>query len=202
MRYLVFLFLILFCPCFAKDEAKKTITQEDFRKIYVDELIAAFHMQANTCSNANSYSACVQFNCARDKLLAMGESPEKLALVGNLWQWYRTYGYNSGLILNPVLCPGEYISNKSYVCTKPLDPKQKQAMGNFLLGVGSVVSGIFCIAVNAPLLSAKVGFGLVTFGLERIWDSVSNMLVDYGEKQARQHELEEMERKIEAVLKK
>jgi len=194
---LTLFFLILFLPFSAKAE-----TEEELRKCYVDELIAAFHMQANTRSYNDSYSACVKFNCAKDKLSSMGEPECKINAVKDLWQWYRTYGYNSGFMLNPVQCPGEYISNKRYIQTKPLDPKQQRTMREFLLGVGSMVSGIFCVAVNAPLLSGKVGWGLITFGAERMWESINEMVMDYEERKARQQELKEIQAKAEAILKK
>ena len=154
---------------------------ESSRKQSAEQLLRAFNLQCNAHSYTDSYSACVVFNCAKAQLLEMGESQDKINAIQSLWTWYRTYGYNCGLTLEPVRCPGEYISDKKYVPKTThgnnFDPKQQQMLRDFLFGVGSIISGVFCIAINPPI-GGNFGGTLITTGAVYIWNSINSMVTD------------------------
>lgn len=198
MKYLfvTFLFLISFV---LQTEASETTLKKN-----VDELLLAFQLQGNARSYLDSYNACVVFNSAKAKLLNMGEPQCKINAIQDLWAWYRTYGYNCGLMLASVKCPGEYISDKKYISKTSygsnLDPKQQQMMRDFLFGVGQVVSGVFCMVVAAPV-GGLFGTTLVASGVGFMWASVNSMVTDSHEKQARLFELENIKNQAEKVAK-
>lgn len=199
LRLIAICIFLLFIPTNAKAYIEKKQGIEEERKLHVYRLYSAFQEQQNARSYWDVCCACQTFNIARDALLAMGEPHEKITAIQNLWTWYRTYGYSCGLIAAPVKCPGEFLRSNSFLTTD-LTPRQKQQMRNFLLGVGGIISGVFCIAVN-PTTTWTIGVPSIASGAGLIWNAVDNMLFDYDEKQARRRELKQLEQQAENATK-
>jgi len=105
----------------------------------------------------------------------MGESPSTLAPLEELFVWYRKYGYSCGVTEESANCIGEYRSSNGYVRLSNLDPHQKRVMRDFLCGVGFIISGVFCITVNAPL-GSRFGVPMISTGGKYLYDSITSMI--------------------------
>lgn len=185
MNRLIILLALLF-PIFLKAEPS-----EEVRKKYADQIYLAFQLQ----SAGKSTLAFYTFSDAYQFALKNGENPAKLAPFDALFRWYRQYGYNSGVASLPSGCTDEYLSENS--ARRKLDPNQEKMVRDFLYGVGSVVSGTLCVAINPPLFG-RAGLPLIINGCKMMFDSVSSMIRDYEERKQRLKELEI----IQAMLQK
>lgn len=163
-------------------------------------MLQAFELQ----SMGNSTLAFYTFKDAYQYALANGESPQKLAPLNDLFIWYRKYGYSSGVTLVPSDCTDEFRSAQSYE-KKPrhssFTPQQEKLTRDFLFGVGQVISGIYSIALNPPILG-RFGVPLVMSGLKYMYDAVSSMIKDQREKTVRLKELEVFQKNAAAAAEK
>ncbi len=137
--------------------------------------------------------------------------------VRNLWIWYRIYGYNYGLIHKPVQCPDEYISSRrqqrncrprlgsklpdrSTYDYERIEPKQQEAMRNFLAGVGITISGIFCVTISSRI-GGNFGYPLIGWGMSLMWDAINPLITYKQERELRQKELLQIQAKAEQAAK-
>jgi hypothetical protein len=170
----------------------------------INQLKMAFELQGFARTYLDSYSTCVLFNTAQERLELLGEPKEKLSAVRNLWLWYRMYGYSCGLLQNSVKSPDEYKPRyrRSLAIEREFgetfDPKEKKYLRDFLAGVALSISGIFCLAVNPPIGGA-FGRPLITSGFSFMFYALSNMMLEGDEKQARIAELENLQKQAETA---
>ena len=169
---------------------------EEARKNYSDRIQKAFELQ----SQGKTRLAFYTFRDAYQAAIKSGESPAKLAPLEELFVWYRTYGFDSGVMKDPAACAGEYRSSTGYVQLKKLDPQQQKIIRDFLYGVGCIVSGVFCLTVSTPL-SGKFGTTLVMGGCNYMYNSISAMIEDHEKRIARIAELDRITRKVIATTK-
>lgn len=183
----------------------KLESKEDERLMRINQLRLAFELQSCSRSYEESYSNCVLFNCAQDRLIQLNESKEKLDSIRNLWLWYRMYGYSCGLLSYPVQSPDEYKGRykKCSVGTQDsnekLDPKERKNLRDFLAGVGLTISGVFCVTVSPPV-AGPFGRPMIMSGFTYMFHAVSNMILDKDEKLARLSELERLQKQAEMSI--
>jgi len=190
------LFIIfIFLPFLIKAEPT-----EEVRQKYAKQMYQAFELQ----SIGKSTLAFYTFRDAYQYALANGESAQKLIPFDTLFTWYRKYGYSSGVAVSPSGCTDEFRSAQSYE-KKPYSssftPQQEKLTRDFLFGVGQVISGVFSIVINPPLLG-RFGVPLVISGMKYIYDSVSSMIKDFREKTSRLKELEIFQKNAAAAAEK
>ncbi|HAB98407.1 MAG TPA: hypothetical protein DCE71_01125 [Parachlamydiales bacterium] len=189
MRYLIVIFVFII-PVLLRAEPS-----EEVRKKYAEQICAAFQLQ----SLGRSTMAFYAFRDAYQYALQNGETPEKLIPFEALFRWYRKFGYSSGVAAFPSGCVDEYRSESSYLRGTQLgrlDPNQEKMVRDFLYGVGEVVSGTLCIAINPPLLG-RAGFPLVIGGCKMMYNSVSCMIKDRQERDQRLKELNDIQAAFE-----
>jgi len=182
-------FLILIVPFLTYANSS-----EEVRKKYAEQINNAFQLQ----SLGKTTLAYYAFRDGYQLALKNGESVTKLATLEKLFGWYRTYGYSCGLLTKPSGITTEY-TNRHLKKTYDFDPHQQKIIRDFLCGVGFLVSGVFCIVINPPLLG-RFGITFVASGFKYIYESVDDMIEDYQEKKQRLTELNTIEQKFNATL--
>jgi len=198
MKFTKLILAIFFiCPLFLfANPSDKT------REMYAKEILTAFQLQGMEERHANL--ALIAFNDGVKLALTNGESPAKIRALQDLFFWYRRYGYHGGLLKFPSGCQNEYqVSTKFPKLSKysNLDPHQQKLIKDFLLGVGSTISSVFCAVVYPPI-GGKLAIPLISFGIGKMWDALNEMWQDNQEKKLRLEELENLQKKLAAVAPK
>lgn len=143
------------------------------RNSYASNFYQAFQMQCH----GKSTSASAQFWSAHAEAQKAGENSSKLALMEQLFVWYRTYGTSCYLFAEvPVgwdQINGEYKNPyQPYKSEWGKTPEQAALIRTFMLGVGELISGVFCVIIGSIPIKA-VGVSLCTDGFHRMYDSLN-----------------------------
>ncbi len=171
---------------------------EEERKGYVEAICKAFELQ----SLGKTRQAFYAFKNVYQAALKNGESPAKLALLEELFIWYRIYGYDSGVMAEPSGCREEHRSYRSFDDfeeIRELDPHQQKMIREFLYGVGSLVSGIFCVTV-APPVTGRFGATLIVGWIKCMFSAINSMMEDHELKMKRIAELDKIVKKATLVI--
>lgn len=164
----------------------------------------AFELQAKGVTRSAYYT----FKDAYQRALILGVPSGELSFISDLFYWYRRYGYSAGITPFPARVSEEYYTNEtnpSYGYENPTvltvdrereyqselgkNPEQAKHIRQFLMGAGMVISGIFAISVDPPLL-AKAGWGLCVGGFTQMYMGLSN---GWAEWEIRCEEIKKME---------
>jgi hypothetical protein len=177
-KLIVFLFFILLTSGYS---ACSTVP-ESTRSEYASAMFEAFVTQ----SYGKSTIAFYQFDVAREKAKKAGENPLKIIAIEGLFAWYRTYASSLRLYhqsptgtdriigeyrpfsINPRLAIGAYESEWGKT------PEQARLMREFMLGVGEVISGVFCVTVSSGVF-AGIGYTAAFDGSRRIYSSLNSL---------------------------
>lgn len=160
---------------------------DSIRRDYALKMHEAFIQQ----SVGLATQAFFTFKNAYQSALQAGESIQKVELIEQLFYWYRHYGSSLGLMANPSQIGDEYRGRskkamglfsmeKSPLANIPnyqsewgKDPQQAGEIRNFMLGVGEVIAGVFCISVGSMPIKTG-GFTLLSDGVVRMWEAGNN----------------------------
>jgi hypothetical protein len=152
------------------------------RADYASGMFDAFITQ----SYGKSTIAFYQFDLAREKAKKAGENPLKLNAIEALFAWYRMYASSLRLYhkypAGTDRIIGEYrpaLSHTSLAITPYKSewgnsPEQARLMREFMLGVGEVISGVFCISVGSLVFGA-IGVTAAFDGTNRIYSSLNSL---------------------------
>jgi hypothetical protein len=181
------LFVIIFGLFFFNSLfAKCSEVPETIRNSYANNFYHAFQLQ---CQGKSS-SAFTQFSSAYNQALEAGEDIQRLVLIERLFVWYRTYGNASRLFANqptghdkiigeykrpsyPIF-PKAVIGAYSYQSEWGRTPEEAALMRDFMLGVGEIISGTFCVAVGS-VPAATIGGSLLWDGGSRVLGVVNQL---------------------------
>lgn len=168
---------------------------DSIRADYATGMFEAFVTQ----SYGKSTIASCQFDVAREKAKKARENPLKIIAIENLFAWYRTYA--SSLRLYHQIPTGndriigEYrpfstnrlLATSEYQSEWGKTPEQARLMREFMLGVGEVISGVFCITVSSGIFGG-IGVTAAFDGSRRIYSSLNSLWsLHQTELQALQH---------------
>jgi hypothetical protein len=174
MNKFVLLFLLFASSVF-------TATKQE----YGFQIYEAFRIQ----SEGFSTSAMYLFEKGIQSAIESKESQKNIKVLKDYFAWYRTYGYYLGIIKKDPNIIGQYLGNGNYsnYFAKSFNslpykyeygknPETDAQIREFILGVGEVVSGMFCCWLLPSPPAKRVGAGLVVDGLNRVWDSGNFLL--------------------------
>ncbi len=173
-----FLFFILLTSGYS---ACSTVP-ESIRADYASEMFDAFVTQ----SYGKSTIAFYQFDVAREKAKKAGENPLKIIAIESLFAWYRTYASSLRLYhqfpTGNDRINGEYrpFMTKSLLAIRAYEsewgktPEQARLMREFMLGVGEVIAGVFCITVSSGVFGG-IGYTAAFDGSRRIYSSLNSL---------------------------
>jgi hypothetical protein len=176
-KLIVFLFFILLTSGYS---ACSTV-QEPLRTDYASGMFEAFVTQ----SYGKSTIAFYQFDVAREKAKKAGENPLKIIAIEGLFAWYRTYASSLRLYHQPPTGNDQIIGEYRPLSTNYLlgigayesewgkTPEQARLMREFMLGVGEVISGVFCITVSSGIFGG-IGYTAAFDGSRRIYSSLNS----------------------------
>ena len=179
--YKCFFFFYLLTSAIAL-QAKCSDVSQQLRDTYSARMYEGFILQ----SQGKSTLAFYYFDSARDEAKKAGESPLKLAAIEQLFGWYRMYGSALNLFYKKPVgtdrIHGEYKARYShpmgvdkyegYESEWGKTPEQAARMRDFMLGVGEVISGVFCATVGTPF-GGTLSFCLWTDGFSRMYNSLN-----------------------------
>ncbi|MBX7066486.1 MAG: hypothetical protein K1X28_04590 [Parachlamydiales bacterium] len=156
------------------------------RAEYAAGMFEAFVSQ----SYGKSTVAFYQFDVAREKAKKAGENPLKIIAMERLFAWYRMYAsslnlYHKRPIGNDRI-RGEYrpayannhLAAKAYNSDWGNSPEQARIIREFMLGVGEIVAGVFCVSVGGVTFSAA-GITLLFDGGSKIFTSLNSLWANH-----------------------
>jgi hypothetical protein len=173
---------------------------ESCKQSYAKKMEEGFFLQ----SVGKTRQAFFRFKEGYQEALKLGESPQKLAVINDLFVWYRTYGYSAGIMLHPANFGGEFRSHSllnsqnrfgrdpgNFDSEWGKSPEQAKHIRQFMLGVGMFISGILAVSVNPPLFG-PTGKTLCISGFTQMYLGLSN---GYAEWEQRVREVQQIELK-------
>jgi hypothetical protein len=174
--------LIVFVLFLASGYSECSKVSESIRAEYASGMFEAFVSQSYGKSTVASY----QFDVARENAKKAGEDPLKIIAIERLFAWYRTYASSLHLYQkyptgtdrifgeyhpssrNSLLALGAYESEWGKT------PEQARLIREFMLGVGEVISGVFCITVSSGVFGG-IGYTAAFDGSRRIYSSLNSL---------------------------
>ena len=177
-KLIVFLAVLFLGSGFA---ACSTVS-ENIRAEYASGMFEAFVTQ----SYGKSTIAFYQFDVAREKARKAGENPLRLIAIERLFAWYRMYAsslrlYHAHPTGNDRIV-GEYrpayahspLARGSYESEWGKSPEQARIVREFMLGVGEVITGVFCISVGGVVFGS-VGLTAAFDGTSRMYSALNSL---------------------------
>jgi len=159
---------------------------ESVRRGYAEKFHEAFVTQCN----GQSSKAFWTFKEAYKNALDAGEDLAKVQLIGSIFTWYRTHGSPMKLFTieptgDQIIYPNGTRSSKSlslfgYQSEYGRTPEQAAKIREFMLGVGSTISGLFCVVVGGittPI--GGIGVTLASTGFYLMFSALNNAYCDY-----------------------
>jgi hypothetical protein len=148
---------------------------------YASNMHHAFWLQAH----GQSSLAFLQFQSAYEQAKKAGENILRIIAVEQLFIWYRTYASSLNLYVTKPTgnerIQGEYRPTlRTFSSRVPFQsewgktPEQAQQVRNFMVGVGEVISGIFCATVSSGW-GTPIAAGLIFDGVSRMYSSLDNI---------------------------
>lgn len=143
----------------------------------------AFQLQCE----GKSIAAWAQFASAYEHAKSSGEDVRRLQIIEQILVWYRMYGTASRLFTQQPTgydkIIGEYQRSYGYyprMYTEPYGyrselgktPEQAALTRDFMVAVGEIIAGVFCIGVGTPFGYALGGAALAD-GLSRSWGVIN-----------------------------
>ncbi len=206
-RYGIVILLLFPGICFARSTDVK-------KQSYAQKIQDGFLLQSIGETRAAFYS----FRDGYQEGLQAGENAQKLELVNSLFIWYRKYGFSAGIMTQPALCRGEYISHyhssdedesifhpsgasfpvsnqARYESEWGKNPEQAKHIRQFIGGVGLLISGIFVVSINPPFLG-PIGKSMCLTGFTQMCLGLNNLHTEWEE---RIQELKEFELKTKQL---
>jgi hypothetical protein len=173
---------LYFCFGISLLSAKCSEVPLSIKTNYASSMHNAFWLQAH----GKSTLAGLQFQSACEEAKKAGESALRIGAVEQLFTWYRMYGSSLNLFLTKPTGTdrilGEYKpailralnSNPPFQSEWGKTPEQAAQVRDFMVGVGEVISGIFCVTVSTGW-GITIGFGAVYNGCDRMYTALNNI---------------------------
>lgn len=162
---------------------------ESVRKEYAEKFHEAFVTQCN----GQSTRAFWIFKDAYQRALEAGEEAAKVQLMNSLFIWYREHGSPMHLfliepkgkeVIRPPRLPRMHIGPYGYQSEYGRTPEQAAKIREFMLGVGSTISGVFCIVVGGVATPVgAIGITLASSGFYLMFTSLNSAYADYERSQ-------------------
>jgi hypothetical protein len=177
-KYLCGFFLIIGVVSLS---AKCSEVPRAIKNTYASNMHYAFVLQ----SLGKSTAAYAQFQSAYEEAKKAGESIKRLAVVEQLFIWYRTYGSSLNLFSEKPTgndrIVGEYKPKlKAFNSPAPFKsewgktPEQAAQMREFMLGVAEVIAGVFCATVGTGF-GIPVAYVTLGDGAFRMFSALNNI---------------------------
>jgi hypothetical protein len=179
------IFALLTLLFLSSGNAACSTVPEPLRSEYASGMFEAFLTQ----SYGKSTIAFYQFDVAREKAKKAGENPLKIIAMEQLFTWYRMYAsslnlYNKRPTGNDQI-RGEYRPYSAHQSLGFLyesewgnNPEQARLVREFMLGVGEIITGIFCVGIGGVSFSAG-GLTLLFDGGSRIFTSLNSLWANH-----------------------
>jgi hypothetical protein len=184
MKNILILFTVLFSGF---GHATCSTVAENIRSDYASGMFEAFVTQ----SLGKSTIAFYQFDVAREKAKKAGENPLKIIAIERLFAWYRVYAsslnlYNKRPIGNDRI-NGEYhrayayapLASITYESEWGNNPEQARLVREFMLGVGEIIAGVFCVSVGGGVFFAAAGTTILFDGGSRVFTSLNSLWTNH-----------------------
>lgn len=179
------------------------------RTNYAQRMYNSFLIQ----SIGETRTAYYCFKSAFQDAQKAGVNPKKLALMNDLFIWYRKFGWSCGFMTRPAHCTGECTAaypvatlnqieeentiqpQVNYLSEWAKSPQGGKHIRNFMLGVAELGAVVFGLSLQTPFGFALAGFaGQDSFS--RCFNSLNEGYADYQEfYQERIRELKIFEKK-------